>query len=290
MGLDDVLFEDREKRYGAYILRKEYARFLLFGFLLMTALFLLGTVGPLLFQKYVADKQEKDPTEIDVSLSDLPPPPPPDEDTPPPPPPPPPKQETPPPPPPPVETKAYLPPKPTPKEEMKEPDKTIANIDSVKTAVVSNKDQKGEKQENANAFVPQVTDPNGKGKAEPAPIKEPEPEPKPEPKPAPEPEPDPNKFIPAQKKPEPVNMDDIKKEIGYPALAREGNIEGDVTLKILVDENGNYVKHNVLKQVHPILLKEVEKHVGKLKFTPAIQGNKPIKFWLVVPFKFKLQG
>lgn len=289
VGLDEVLFEDREKRYGAYVLRKEYGRYLLFGFLMISALFLVGTVGPLMFQKYVADKADKDPTEIDVNLSDVPPPPPPEEDAPPPPPPPP-KSETPPPPPPPIETKAYLPPKPTPKEEMKEPEKTINSIDSVKTAVVSNKNQEGEKQENKNAYVPPVTDPNGKGPAVPAPVAEPEPPkpPKPEPKPA-DPEPDPNKFIPAQKRPEAVNMDDIKLAIGYPAMARESGIEGDVTLKILIDENGNYVRHVVLKQVHPILLKAVEAHVSKLKFTPAIQGDKPIKFWMAVPFKFKLQ-
>lgn len=289
--LDDILFEDREKRFGAYVLRKEYARYLLFALLIIFVLFTLGTVGPLLYQKN-AELFNNDPTEVEVNMTDInnAPPPPPEEEDMPPPPPPPPKEEAPAPPPPPVETKALLPPKPTPKEEMKEPDKTLNTVDDLKDAVIDKKDQEGEKATNPNQFVPPVTDPDGKGKGEPAPIKEPEP-PKPEPKKETPPpaEPDPNKFIPAQKRPEPVNMDEIKAAIGYPALAREGGIEGEVTLKILVDENGNYKKHIVLKQVHPLLLNAVQEHVSKLRFTPAIQGEKPIAFWLVVPFKFKLQ-
>lgn len=92
------------------------------------------------------------------------------------------------------------------------------------------------------------------------------------------------------KKPEPINMRAVQQTIGYPLLAREADIQGTVILKILVDENGDYLKHIVLTSPHPILLKAVEAHVASLKFLPAYQGDKTIKFWLVVPFKFKLAG
>lgn len=280
--LDEIVFENREKRYGGYILRKEYTRYLFFAFLSVLAFFALATVGPILYEKYLKDiGDDAGKVEVAVDLSNLPPPPPEeDKNTPPPPPPPPKQQNT--PPPPPVETKAFKIPEPKPKEMVKE-EQTIANIDSLKDKVVDTKDQKGEKPVDANAFVPPDPTPGGTGTGMPKPVQD-------EPKPTPptKTEPDPNKFVPVQKQPAAVNLGDIQKEIGYPTIAREGGIEGDVTLRILVDEEGNYVKHIVIKQVHPILLKAVEEHVRKVKFTPAIQGNKPIQFWVNVPFKFKL--
>lgn len=306
--LDEIIFEDREKRYGAYILRKNYWNYVLYGFLIVVFLFVMGTAGTLWIQNNISEGDG--PADVEVELSDLPPPPPPkdEEKKPDVPPPPPPPDEKPAPPPPPVETKAFKVPEPKPKEEVKEPEQTIANQDSLKDKVIDTKDQKGEKAKDPNAFVPTNAEPGGTGKGAPVvdltdtdkdgiidseddcpreagpksnkgcPVKVAENE-----------DPNPDKFIPVQKRPEPTNMDAVRQAIGYPTIAREGGIEGDVTLKILVDEEGKYVKHLVLKQVHPILLKEVEKHVSGLRFTPAIQGNKPIKFWLVVPFKFKLQ-
>ncbi|MCB0842763.1 MAG: energy transducer TonB, partial [Bacteroidetes bacterium] len=85
-----------------------------------------------------------------------------------------------------------------------------------------------------------------------------------------------------------VNINDIKKLIGYPQIARDASIQGMVVVRVLVDKNGNYAKHKVTNEVHPILSRAVEEHVNKLKFTPAIQGGKPIKFWVNIPFNFML--
>ncbi|MEL6592497.1 MAG: energy transducer TonB, partial [Bacteroidota bacterium] len=76
--------------------------------------------------------------------------------------------------------------------------------------------------------------------------------------------------------------------IGYPQIARDAGIEGNVVVRVLVDKRGNYDKHKIITQVHPILTKAVEEHISKLQFTPAIQGGKPIKFWVNIPFNFKL--
>ncbi|MEL7340987.1 MAG: energy transducer TonB, partial [Bacteroidota bacterium] len=76
--------------------------------------------------------------------------------------------------------------------------------------------------------------------------------------------------------------------IGYPQIARDAGIEGNVVVRVLVDKRGNYDKHKIITQVHPILTKAVEEHIAKLQFTPAIQGGKPIKFWVNIPFNFKL--
>ncbi|MBX7243511.1 MAG: TonB family protein [Bacteroidia bacterium] len=95
-------------------------------------------------------------------------------------------------------------------------------------------------------------------------------------------------FEPFQRKPEPVNLSEIRKKMAYPVSAQETGKEGVVILKIQIDENGNYAGHEVLRQTHPDLVKEVEKYIQNIMFTPAIQGNKPVAFSVVVPFRFEL--
>lgn len=64
--------------------------------------------------------------------------------------------------------------------------------------------------------------------------------------------------------------------------------EGRIILRILIDEKGNYVRHIVAKSTNWRVLKEVEKYAKELRFTPAYQQNKPVKFWINVPFNFNL--
>ena len=76
--------------------------------------------------------------------------------------------------------------------------------------------------------------------------------------------------------------------IGYPQIARDAGIEGRVIIRVLVDEHGNYVRHRVISSVHPMLTKACAEHLAELQFTPAIQGGRPIKFWVNIPFMFTL--
>ncbi len=101
-------------------------------------------------------------------------------------------------------------------------------------------------------------------------------------------EPDVNLFIVVDQEPEPINLRDIQKEIGYPEQAREAGIQGNVVVRILVDEEGSYIKHNVLNSVHPLLEEAVVNKIEALTFEPAIKDGKEIKFWVNVPFKFEL--
>lgn len=101
-------------------------------------------------------------------------------------------------------------------------------------------------------------------------------------------EPDPNVFVSVEKEPEALNFDSVRKNIGYPAIARDAGIEGNTVLRILVDNKGSYIKHQVIKAVHPILTKEIEKHVSSLRFNPAIKEGVNISFWMNVPFNFRL--
>jgi TonB family protein len=101
-------------------------------------------------------------------------------------------------------------------------------------------------------------------------------------------EPDINAFIVVSEEPQALNIEEVRRQIGYPDIAREAGIEGMVVVRVLVDEQGNYMKHVMLKKAHPILAQSVERFLPYLKFTPAIQGNRPIKFWVSIPFRFKL--
>jgi hypothetical protein len=98
-------------------------------------------------------------------------------------------------------------------------------------------------------------------------------------------EPDVNDVIVAEKQPVPINMMEVRKRIGYPKAARRKG--GTVVARVLVDEKGNYVRHVIINVGHPILSEAVEEHISLLKFSPAIQGGKPIKLWTNIPFGFK---
>ena len=54
-------------------------------------------------------------------------------------------------------------------------------------------------------------------------------------------EPDINAFISVDQEAVPVNLDQIRKQVGYPQIARDAGIQGQVVIRVLIDENGNYV-------------------------------------------------
>lgn len=95
-------------------------------------------------------------------------------------------------------------------------------------------------------------------------------------------------FLSPSSRPEPVNMADIQQRILYHDLVREAGIEGTVMVRILIDKQGRYLDHKVTKSPHPLLSAEVEREVKHLIFTPALQGNHPILFWVNVPFRFRV--
>ncbi|MDX2283861.1 MAG: TonB family protein [Bacteroidia bacterium] len=264
--LDEMVFEERERRYGAYFLRKEYPGHLTAGTAIATVAALLISFGPLLMKTLNLIKPAEKARQIAVNLrvEDLPSPPALDEDTPPPPLPP--KVE-----PPQVRTVAFNIPVPAPDEEVK-PDETIQRQDSLKVAKnLGTQDIEGD-----DVLV--SFDPSAFGDGEPEEIAVPETEPKD------------NIFIVVEQEPVPINVDEIRKLIGYPQIAKDAGIEGNVVVRVLVDKRGAYVRHKVISQAHPVLSSAVEAQIGKLKFSPAIQGGKPIQFWVNIPFSFKLQN
>jgi TonB family protein len=88
--------------------------------------------------------------------------------------------------------------------------------------------------------------------------------------------------------PRPINLDEIQSLLHYPERLIGHAVSGTVVVRMLVGKKGEYLDHKVLFNPHPALAQAVGEQLPKLKFTPAIQGGKPIKFWVNIPFSFQL--
>ncbi|MEO1449401.1 MAG: energy transducer TonB, partial [Bacteroidota bacterium] len=101
-------------------------------------------------------------------------------------------------------------------------------------------------------------------------------------------EPDINAFVFVDKEPNPLNVNDIRGLIEYPAEAADAEIEGTVVARILVDNRGQYVRHKIVKEVHPALAAAVDAKLPALRFEPAMKGDTAMMYWVNVPFPFRL--
>jgi len=98
-----------------------------------------------------------------------------------------------------------------------------------------------------------------------------------------------NAKVTGDKLPKVTNLNSIITKISYPEDAKQQSIEGKVTAKILVNENG--VVEDVSRtdfKGPAIFFDEVEKVVWSLEFEPALENDTPVKSWVEIPFNFKL--
>ena len=265
--LNDIVFEGRNKAYGAYVLRRLYQRHVTRTLVIATALFLLLIAFPLISQ-FLKDRLPKEPKKNlqENVLMDAPP----LDDTKPPPPPPPP--EAPPPPPPKLTTIKFTPPVVKKDEEVKKEevpdqeelkDKTVATVtvkgntdapdlselasgdgDKVVEEVVENK---------VYTYVEQMpTLPGGGG----------------------------NAAIVAA----------IQKATKYPALALRNQVEGRIFVSFTVNAQGDVSDVKVVKGLGSGLDEETIRGVKTLpKFIPGKQNGRAVSVSFTVPITFKIQ-
>jgi periplasmic protein TonB len=91
------------------------------------------------------------------------------------------------------------------------------------------------------------------------------------------------------KPPTAVNLAQVQGSMRYPEIARTNNIEGKVTVKVLVGPDGSVVSVGGFSGPD-VFRDEVSSKVMNLQFTPALQQGQPVKCWVSVPFNFKLSG
>jgi protein TonB len=265
---DNIVFEGRHREYGAYQMRKRYNRYLIRA-LLVTFLAFVALTGFPKFADWLMPKEDAAPRELIhvTEVGPLPPPPPLTEDDP--------VEPLPPPPPTPpsVRTVAFLIPDPVP-DDLVSDSATIADITALDSSVVALVDQDGDEPGDYNYNFDEFGTGDVPGEIF---VKE-----------------EVDREIPADtfmildSEPMAVNMDDLQKLIGYPPMAVEAEIEGKVVLRVYIDKRGDYKKHIVIKDPHPILTAAVSKQINKLKMTPGVQGGRPINVWVTVPFNFTL--
>ncbi|MDR2144882.1 MAG: TonB family protein [Tannerella sp.] len=82
----------------------------------------------------------------------------------------------------------------------------------------------------------------------------------------------------------------LGENLNYPVVAQESNIKGRVTLKFVVNTDGSVDRVQVLKGVDPSLDREAVRAVQAMpKWIPGKQNGKTVNVWFTLPVDFRLQ-
>jgi protein TonB len=248
---DDIVFEIRNKEYGAYKLRKKYNRTVLIA--LVIGIIILGTavITPYLNAKALENRQKRSERQVEIKMENLDTP---NEQVAPPPPPPPPPADV-------VQQAKYVPPvvvdtiKPEDNQQLMTADEAqveVKNEEAVEV-VAEVKEEVQEEDPEATPFVIVEEMPMFPGG-------------------------------------EVELLKYIAEHTNYPEVAKENNIQGRVFIRFCVTSKGGVSQVSILKGVDPELDKEAIRVVNTLPaFKPGKQGGKPVPVWYSVPIIFKLK-
>jgi len=77
----------------------------------------------------------------------------------------------------------------------------------------------------------------------------------------------------------------------YPSFARRRGLEGHVTVKLLIDEEGRVQQANVLEvKGHPGFRRAVLRVASSWRFTPPRHRGRRVRVWAVKTVRFDLEG
>ncbi len=83
----------------------------------------------------------------------------------------------------------------------------------------------------------------------------------------------------------------IASHIKYPTMAMENGVQGRVIVRFVVTRDGSIGEVQVARGKDPDLDKEAVRVVKSLpKFTPGRMNGQPVSVWYTLPINFKLQG
>jgi len=248
---DDIVFEARNKEYGAYRLRKKYNRNVLIGMMIGIIILATAIITPYLNAKAAEGRAKRAERQVEIKLENL--------DTPhelvaPPPPPPPPPTDV-------VQQQRYVPPVVV--DSIKPEDvKQLMTADQAQTEVTNKevvevvqqvKEEVQEADPEATPFVVVEEMPQFPGG-------------------------------------DVALLKYIGEHTQYPEVAKENNIQGKVIVRFCVTSKGGVSQVSILKGVDPELDKEAIRVVNTLPtFRPGKQGGKPVPVWYMVPITFTLK-
>ncbi|MCK5520595.1 MAG: energy transducer TonB [Candidatus Marinimicrobia bacterium] len=99
------------------------------------------------------------------------------------------------------------------------------------------------------------------------------------------------KFIPYDEPPTPIGGSSaIMRNVKYPDIAREAQIEGTVIVQAYVNEKGIVTDWVIMKGIANTGLDEAAVNaIKKTKFKPAKQRDRDVGVWIAIPIVFKLK-
>jgi protein TonB len=264
----DIIFEGRNKDYGAYELRKTYNRRLITSLLIVGALCLLLFIGYLVSSLLETKTDTKNVVVQDVQLEEIK-----QEE----------KREEPPPPPPPkppeppkVEMAKFTPPKIVKDEEVKEEEKP-PEVEKLEDTKIGLANQEGQKDE--GIVAPPVED-AGKGVVE-APKKDDE---------------DWDKTFTK------VEIESeypggaaawqryLNRNLRYPQEAIDNEVQGAVVVQFIVDKEGNVSDVEAISGPNELRGEAVRVIKKSGKWTPAVQNGRQVKSYKKQPIVFRLES
>lgn len=256
---EDIVFEYRNKDYGAYTNRRSYSKHVVLAAIITVVTAALILAYPKIVEWIKGQTEEPVPELKTVKYTDLAPPPP--------------IQNTPPPPqvniPPPVKTIIkYLPPKVTDKEIVEEEE--MPTIEEVKQNDVGSENIEGTGEVVFDEPVQEVV----------AEAKEDE---------------DKVFMVVEQQAEYPGGLGEmakfLQKNVRYPAAARRMGIEGSVFVSFIVDKEGKISDPQVVKGISAECDKEAVRVVNLMPpWKAGKQNGRSVKSRFVLPIKFKLQS
>ena len=268
--LDDLIFQYRNKEYGAYQLRKAYYKRMTRGTILAILLLAFAAALPSIVS-FIRDKVAQDETlNVEVTLSE-----PPSVD---------PKQE-PPPPPPPVEppparpTIAFTVPVVKKDEEVVE-EVPPPTVEELKDVEISTKTQEG----SDDGVVAGLGDEPIEEAPPPAVVQEEE-----------KPKVTQEVFKVVEQMPsfpdgQAALLRYLAQNIEYPTIAKENGVEGMVVVQFVVERDGSIAGANVVKGIGAGCDEEALRVVrGMPKWQPGKQRGQPVRVQFNLPIRFKLE-
>ncbi len=248
---DDIVFEKRNKEYGAYKLRKKYSRNVLISLIIGIVIIGTAVITPYINAKAAENRAKRAERQVEIKMENLDQP---NEQVAPPPPPPPPPQDV-------MQQAKYVPPVVV---DSVKPEENV-QLMTADQAQVEVKDQEVvEVVQEAKEEVQQE-----EPEAEPFVVVE---------------------EMPMYPGGDAALLQYIAEHTQYPEVAKENNIQGKVIVRFCVTSKGGVDKVSVLKGVDPELDKEAIRVVQTLPtFKPGKQGGKPVPVWYMVPINFTLK-
>jgi protein TonB len=255
LDIDELIFAQKNKEYGAYKLRKAYKTYLSIAMWIAIIAIILATTGPTIYRTLNPEEVITKKRKV-ISITDLAPPPSIGEE----------KQiEEVNAPPPLKSTIKFTPPVVKPDDQVTE--EYIPTVDELKDVDPGARTEEGV-EGGVDYSLIEVEEKVVEEKKEEAPVY----------------------FVAVEEMPEPIGgIAAIQQLITYPEIAKRAGVEGKVYVLAFVDEKGNVTNAKIIKGIGAGCDEAAIDAVLQTRFKPGKQRGTPVKVQVSIPIVFKLQ-